>query len=132
MYVSLLLAIRYFFSDSLKLRTVCNELEGVKLKAYEIGIQLGIPHNKMLEFEKEGNILPASINFWLCGNVPDADIPITWGSIVAALESKQVGEIGLARVIKAKYCCQQEEAQDEGSCKGAYSTQNQETVIISL
>ena len=102
-----------FYSGSLYLKTVCNELEDVKHKAYEIGIQLGIPHSKMLVFKQDGNILSAAIDYWLCGNVPDADIPITWGSIVAALESKQVGEIGLAKVISTRYCCKQEKSKEE-------------------
>ena len=88
------------------MKTVCNELEDVKHKAYEIGIQLGIPHSKMVVFEKEGRPLSSGIDYWLCGNVPNA--PITWEYVVTALESKQVGEMGCAKLIKQKYCYQYE------------------------
>ena len=70
----------------------------------------------MLLLKQEGDSLSAAIDFWLSGN---ANIPITWDSIVAALESKQVGEIGLAKVIHTKYCCQPND--DEGKfnkCEG--------------
>ena len=88
------------------MRTVCNELEDVKHKAYEIGIQLGIPRSKMLVFKQEGDVLSAAIDYWLCGNVEDDDIPVAWSSIVAALKSNQVGEIGHATAIAKKYCGQ--------------------------
>ena len=94
------------------MRTVYNELEDVKHKAYEIGIQLGIPHSKMVVFKQEGDILSAAVDFWLRGNVQDSYVPVTWGSIVAALESKPVGETGLAKTIREKHCCQQEEAKE--------------------
>ena len=83
------------------MRTVCNELGDIEHKAYKIGIQIGISRSKLLEFEKE-DLLSAAIDYWLCGNVPD--VPVTWGSIVQALESKHVNETGCANRIKAKYC----------------------------
>ena len=99
------------FSDFLDLKSVYNELEAVKHKAYEIGIQLGVPNNKMLVFEKEGHLLLAAVDYWLCGNVPS--VPITWESVVAALESEQVGELECAETIRKKHCCQQEKSGDK-------------------
>lgn len=86
------------------LKTVCNELEKVKHKAYEIGIQLGIPDSKLKQFEKEGRLLSDVVNYWLCRNV--LETPITWNSVVAALKSEQVGEQGLAETLLKKYCTQ--------------------------
>ena len=84
-----------------------NELEEVKHKAYAIGVQLGIPHSKMVQFKQDGDPLASAVDHWLCGNVPD--VPVYWGALVAALESKQVGETGLAKTLREKYCDQQEE-----------------------
>ena len=98
------------FSGSLDLKTVCNELEVVKHKEYEIGIQLGVPNSKMLVFKKEGGLLLAAVGYWLSGNIPS--VPITWESLVTALKSEQVGESGCAETICKKYCCQQEKSGD--------------------
>ena len=73
----------------------------VKYRWYEICIQLGIPHHKLKEFEKEDDSFAAAINYWLCGNVDD--VPCNWGSVVQALKSPHVGETGLAKRIKGKY-----------------------------
>ena len=83
------------------LKSVCNELGAVRHKAYDIGIQLGVPRNKIEEFKQQGDILPAAVDYWLSGNVPD--VPITWESVVEALESDYVGEPGCASKIRAKY-----------------------------
>ena len=56
----------------------------------------------MTKFKQKGNILPAAVDYWICENVPD--VPITWESVVEALESKLVGEPGCATKIRAKYC----------------------------
>lgn len=87
---------------SLNLRTLCNELGEVKRRAYEIGIQLGITHSKLKELQHDENLLAAALDYWLSGNVPD--IPVTWKSILDALESKFVNETGCAERIRAKYC----------------------------
>ena len=98
---------------SLNLRTVCNELEVVKHRAYEIGIQLNIPNSKLLQFKQDGNLLVSAVDHWLSGKIPN--VSISWSSVVEALESKQVGETGLAEVIRKKYCDQEAE-DDEGQC----------------
>lgn len=73
------------------------------MKWFKIGIQLGIPHHKLKEFEeKERDPLSAVIEYWLAGNVPDSCI--SWKSIAAALEVNCVGEPGLAEHIYQKYC----------------------------
>ena len=90
------------FLASLNLRTLCNELGGVKHKAYQISIQLGISHAKLMELKQDGNLLVGALDFWLSGNVPD--VPVTWASIVVALKSEFVNETGCASTIRAKYC----------------------------
>ena len=91
------------FSASLDLKTLCNELKGVKHKAYEIGIQLSISHSKLMELkQQQEDFLAAALDFWLCGNIPD--VPITWKFLVDALKSAHVDEAGCANRIKAKYC----------------------------
>ena len=85
------------------MKTLCNELEEIKHKAFDIGIQLGIPRRKLKEFKEEGNFLSGALDFWLSGNVPD--VPLTWNSIVAALESESINEGGCAKKILKKYCC---------------------------
>ena len=86
----------------LDLRTICEELDTVKVKWSNIGVQLNIPYYKLQEFEEKKNPFAAVIDYWLNGNVKD--VPITWKSIVTVLESRCVGERGLAQTILEKYC----------------------------
>ena len=87
------------------LRAICEELSKADHKRFEIGIQLGIPRGKLEKFEKKDDPLSAIIDFWLRGNVKD--VPVSWRSIVAALESSHVDEAGLANRISKKYCIDQ-------------------------
>ncbi len=84
-------------------------MEDVKNKTHEIGIQLGIGHSKMITFMKEDNPLLTTLDHWLRGNVSDNQP--SWASIITVLKSKQVGEIGLANKLSAKYC---QKNDDEG------------------
>ena len=94
----------------MNLRAICNELGSIEHKSFKIGIQLGIPRNKLMAFEKERDPLSAAVDFWLSGNVSDTSSPpISWTSIVTALKSPHVDEGGLADTISKKYC--QEENQ---------------------
>ena len=73
------------------------------IKAYEIGIQLGVPNSKLLQFNAARRKSSGAITGLLaivCGNVPN--VPITWGSVVAVPNSKQVGERGCAEAISSK------------------------------
>ena len=81
-------------------------------KWFKIGVQLDVPRHKLKEFEKEDDPLSAVIDYWLNGNVEG--VPVSWRSIVAALESSHVGEIGRANRISMKYCQQQNTLQDNG------------------
>ena len=74
----------------------------MRYKWWDIGKKLHVPYHKLKEFEKEVDPLAAVINYWLNGNVKD--VPVTWRSIVAALESSSVDERGLAKIIMDKYC----------------------------
>ena len=84
----------------LDLKTVYNELATLRYKSFKIGMQLGIAYHKLKEFEKETDPLSAIINHWLSGN----GSPLSWWSIVTALQSSAVGESGLAGEIEEKYC----------------------------
>jgi hypothetical protein len=84
------------------LKDVCDELGVIKYKWFEFGVQLGIPYNKLKEFETERDPLSAVIDYWLRGNVEP--VPTTWEPITKALESSHVGETGLARRIRIKHC----------------------------
>ena len=64
---------------------------------------MGIAQHKLKEFEKENDPLAAIIDYWLKGNAVDG-APCSWQSIVAALQSPQVDEIGLAAKIEGKHC----------------------------
>ena len=64
---------------------------------------MGIPRNKLLEFQGSPDPLAAVIDYWLRGNVTE---PISWDTIVTALRSHYVSEAGLAEEINQKYCQQ--------------------------
>ncbi len=96
------------------MRSICNALASIKIKWYELGIQLGIPRNKLLEFKKEDDPLSAVVDYWLRGNVTESVDPISWKSIVAALKSEYVGEPGLAEQISKKYCQEEDTKVETG------------------
>ena len=96
-----------YSSANLDLRSLCDALGGIAHKWFKIGIQLGIPHNKLLEFQGSPDPLSAVIDYWLRGNVLESASPISWDSIVAALKTKYVGEPGLAEEIIKDYCKQE-------------------------
>ena len=98
------------------LRIICDELGEVAHKWFKIGVQLGIPRHILKEFEKETDPLSAVIDYWLNGNVEDLEVPVSWRSVVAALESRHVMETGLANRISRKYCQHLYTVQDNGLC----------------
>ena len=59
--------------------------------------------------------LAAAVNYWLNGNVND--VPLSWISVVKAVNSNHVGETGLAKRISRKYCQQRGKEEDEGQAK---------------
>ena len=91
-------------SSDLKLRIICDALGSVRTEWFKIGVQLGIPRSKLLEFQGDPDPLSAVVDYWLRGNVTESDIPISWQSIVKALRSESVGEPGLADRITQIYC----------------------------
>ena len=93
----------------LTLRTICNALGEIKHKWLEVGIQLGISRSKLMEFKREEDPLSAAIEYWLKGNVEN--VPISWATVIKALESSHVGEGGLAAAVRKKAClCEVSEA----------------------
>ena len=86
-----------YFSVSLDLKTICDELTSVTSKSCQIGVHLGVPVDKLKLFEKDTDPLSSVITYWLCEGVA-----ISWMSLVDALES--VDEKGLAEIIRKKYC----------------------------
>ena len=89
-------------ATTLTVKCLCDELGSVKYKWFEIGVQLGIPYEKLMEFKNHQDPLAAAVMYWLKGNVEG--IAISWRSIVSALKSDHVGETGLAKKIFKKYC----------------------------
>ena len=87
----------------LNLRVICEELGSVSHKAIAIGIQLGISLGTLKKF-KEEDVLPEAVDYWLKGNAKDKGVPISWHSVVRALDNAQVDEAGLAEKICKKYC----------------------------
>lgn len=87
----------------LKLRNLINELASVVAEYYTIGVQLGISVNKLQEFEENYSLVnrrfSAVISYWLKGNTE----PVTWESLITALESPSVGEETLANELREKY-----------------------------
>ena len=78
-----------------------NELTTVSHEVRKIGIQLGIPNHKIKQFEKDSdNAFSDIMDYWLKENT---EVPTTWESLVNALESPYVGEVGLARFLRKKY-----------------------------
>ena len=86
----------------LDLSTIYEELVTVRNKWWVIGLELQVPFHKLKEFEQESEPFAAIIDYWLKGNVED--VPVTWRSVVAVLESTSVDEKGLAWTIINKYC----------------------------
>ena len=84
------------------LKIILNELATVKHKWREICIQLGSDNSKLHEFSKmnHDNPLIEGVDYWLKDNT---NVPITWRSVVAALESPCVGEPGLAKTLREKW-----------------------------
>ncbi len=95
------------------LQAVCHELGRIKSQAFDIGIQLGIPRYKLMEFEKDTDPFSAVIDYWLQGNVEPAK-PRSWKYIVEVLKSDYVGQPGLAETIRKKYCQQEENKVEKG------------------
>ncbi len=67
-----------------------------------MGIQLGIPRHVLKQFEKEDDPLSAVVDYWLEGNVMKPATPVSWKSVVAALEAESVEEKALAESISKK------------------------------
>ena len=57
--------------------------------------------------------LSAVVECWLQGNAKNS-LPLSWKSIVSALNSNHVSEWGLAERIEKKYCHGEETVNDEG------------------
>ena len=72
----------------------------MKHKWHKICIQLGISNSKFHEFKENGDPFIEGLDYWLKGNT---DAPITWGSVVAAVESPSVEEPGLAKTLREKW-----------------------------
>ena len=106
--------IMLLFSSGLNLRIICEELGTLKTEWHTIGVQLGIPAHKLNEFEKKDDPLSLVVGYWLDGNVPESEVPVSWESIVKALRSKYVGRPGLADRITLKYCMEGETTDNTG------------------
>ena len=82
------------------LKTLLNELASVQHKSHKICIQLGISNSKFHEFKKDGDPFIEGLDYWLKGKT---DVPTTWESVVAAMESLSVEEPGLAKSLRERW-----------------------------
>lgn len=81
---------------------MCKELGTVKYKWFAIGKQLGIPYVKLKEFKKKDDPLMAAIDYLMKNNVKK--VVLDWNSVISALKSPDVGEVGLAKRLALQYC----------------------------
>ena len=85
------------------MKNVIDELACVRGKWYDIGVQLDLSDTELHEIEANYHFtnrqFSAVINFWLRGNTL---IPMTWESLIKALESPPVNERGLAKKLREK------------------------------
>ena len=95
------------------LKTLLNELAPVRHMWREICIQLNISNKKLQDFEKFDDPFTECLDYWLDGNT---DVPITWGSVVRALESPDLSYNFMAQRLREKWTTskESEEKVDEG------------------
>ena len=88
----------------LNMQNLMNELVTVTSKYFTFGIQLKIDEDKLEEFEVNyqdaSRRFSAVLSHWKKGNTKR---PVEWESIFKALESRSVGEKGLAKQLREKY-----------------------------
>ena len=86
------------------LHALMEELNDVRAKWYNIGVQLGVSVGTLDAIEKQysdpSDCLRKTITTWLQTRVP----PPTWTNIVQALRSSVVDEARLAADLEQKYC----------------------------
>ncbi len=99
----------------------------VKLQWFKIGIQLGVPYHMLQEFKEVDDPLVSVFDYCLRGIM---ETPLTWQSIIDALESCHVDEGNLADKIRKKYCLQKDSVADQDyqkhECKGALTYKGEE------
>lgn len=81
---------------------ICKELVTIKYKWFRLGLHIGIPYDRLKGFREEENPLLALFNYRLKAKTSF----LTWSDIVAALMSKDIGEIQLSKEICRRYCQQ--------------------------
>lgn len=88
---------------TLDLSIICEVVATVAHKWFEIGTQLGVPHHKLKEYEREDDPLSSTFHY-LLSNGTVGGAPLTWRHLVEALESDHIGENDLAMFITNKHC----------------------------
>ncbi len=84
------------------LRVLVEELVDVAPKWCPFGLQLGVSPSFLAGLRRKDDQLFDVLMKWLRNAVPPHP-PATWAMIVAALQSKSVGEPRLAETLKKKY-----------------------------
>ena len=108
-YLLFLIIIILIFPIAPSLKTLLNELTPLRHIWRKICIQLGISSSHLRVFKKsDDDPFTRSLDFWLNGNT---DVPITWGSVVAALASPYVGEYLFAKRLREKWSTSKESEQ---------------------
>ncbi len=71
-------------------------------------MHIGIPYDRLKCFREEDDPLEALFDYCFRGNKAETNFKFfSWSCIVAALKSRDVGEIDLAEAIAKKYCQQE-------------------------
>ena len=87
------------------LKELLNELHPVQAKWFNIGLELGIPHNTLNGFKQMYTIpldlMREMLMHWLDTAV---DPQPTWEAVVAALRSAIVDKKKVAEQLESKYC----------------------------
>ena len=97
----------YFLQLGVVLKDAINELSSVKIKWFEIGIQLGIDLSELRCFQMSQTVpnplllLSDVLSYWIDEHT---DVPVSWESLVTVLRSASVDENVLAGKIHTKYC----------------------------
>ena len=87
------------------LKALLNELHSVRLKWYNIGLELDIPYTELNCFRKMYSDPSDSLReVLICWLKTAVDPPPSWEAVVSALRSLIVNEMNVAAQLESKYC----------------------------
>ena len=84
-------------SLAISLKNLRNFLYPIKLKWYDLGIELDIPEEELDEIKsKNSDGYGACLRDMITARLKFRDDPLTWGHLADALEAKAIDELQLA------------------------------------